>query len=94
MASALDNLYFTAGSNDLFLCGLAEATSLDGELLRKFAVTEDADTVADVLDDTLFDKGYRIDHCAVVKAIQFLDIYNGVMSAEFIVETAFRQTQV
>ena len=93
-ANTLDHLNLTASCNDFFFSGFAEAHSLNSKLLGQFAIAKNTDTVANVLNDTFFNEHYGFNNGAVLKTIEYENVDFNIIFTKFIVETAFRKTQV
>ena len=68
-SSTLDHLYFTTGCFNFLLCRFSKALRFNSEFLFEFTVTEDADTITDIFNNTGIYECYGSNFGAIFKAV-------------------------
>mgnify|MGYP000320311201 CR=1 FL=1 len=83
--STSDHLDFATRCRNLLFCGLRETVGADRQLLREFAIAEDADTILNVLQDAGLYEHDRIDRRAVFEAVERLNVdFSDVLAQTFL----------
>lgn len=81
-------------ASNLLLRGSGVLCSLHRQLLGQFAVAQNLQAVLSLADETSVDERLRIDHSAVLKHIEVLDVDSRVVRTEDIGEALLRDATI